>query len=180
MSLGPPSRPPSLTFHCREDSLSGPPSTSGYPRDVTCPTTLLRVQPYISHMSSVTRSVTSHSGFLRGLLPNLRRPGSQFSLPASWLYPSRLLLTQTSPVSSDRLAVWVGSSCRYLASCDPLQDIKYSLPVQKVTVHVCAVKRLHTTNSGLKINNFLTPVMYLESRFVLRFSGIIASLRMLS
>ncbi len=28
--------------------------------------------------------------------------------------------------------------------------------VYAVTVHVCAVKRLHTTNLGLKINNFVT------------------------
>ncbi len=75
--------------------VSGPLSTSGYSHDVTCPATLLRVQPYVSHVSSTTRSVTSPSVFPRGLLTNLRWPGSQFSLPASWLYPSRLLLTQT-------------------------------------------------------------------------------------
>ncbi len=69
--------------------------------------TPLRVQPYVSHVSSATRSVTSTSGFARGLLPNLRRSGSQFSLPSSWLYPSGLLLTPTSPVSSDRLAVYL-------------------------------------------------------------------------
>ncbi len=86
----------STMFHRREDFLSGPPSTSGYPRDVTCSATLLRVQPYVSHISSATRSVTSPSGFPRCLLTNLRRPGSRFSLPASLLYPSRLLLTQTN------------------------------------------------------------------------------------
>ncbi len=56
------------------------------------------------------------------------------------------------------------SSCRYLlASHDLLQNIMYSWPVPKskwcvyaVTVHVCAVKRLHTRNLGLKINNFAT------------------------
>ena len=48
-----------------------------------------------------------------------------------------------------------------MVSRDPLQDIMYSRPVPKlkwcvyaVTVHVCAVKRLHTRNLGLKNKYF--------------------------
>ncbi len=59
--------------------VSGPPSTSGYPREVTCPATLLRVQPHVSHVSS-TRSVTSPSGFPQGLLNNLGLAPSSRSL----------------------------------------------------------------------------------------------------
>ncbi len=152
-----------LTFHSRED-LSGPPSTSGYLRDVTCPATLLRVQPYVSHVSFATPSVTSPSRlkFPRGLLTDLRRPGSQFSLPAFWLYSARLLLTQTSPVSSDRFhaAVWVVSSC-LVRSAARHYMLTASTQVRMVCIRgnsaLCAVKGLHsTTNLGLKINNFVT------------------------
>ncbi len=37
--------------------VPGPPSTSGYPRDATCPATLLCVQSHVPHVSSATRSV---------------------------------------------------------------------------------------------------------------------------
>ncbi len=123
---------------------------------------LPRLQPCASCVSSTMRSVTSPSSFPQGLLTNLRRPGSQFSLHASWLYPSRLLLSQTSPVSSGRLAVcciFLSVSC-FMRSAG---DIIYSRSVPKskgcvyaITVHVCAVKRLDTAYLRLKINNFVT------------------------
>ncbi len=46
--------PPSLTFQTREDSLSGPPSTSGYPRDVTCPVTSSRTTMRLTCVLSAT------------------------------------------------------------------------------------------------------------------------------
>ncbi len=55
--------PQSLTFNHREDS---------YPRDVTCPVTLLHVSPFISLVSPVTHSVTSPSGFPQGLSDQFR------------------------------------------------------------------------------------------------------------
>ncbi len=165
------SRPPSLTFHRREDfSLSGPLSTSGYPRDVTCPATLLHVQPYILHVSSATCSVTSPpglatcfvtspSGFLQGLLTNLRWPVSQFLLPASWLHPSRLLLTQTSscvirpPCCVGCIFLPHAIHCKTLYTHGQYQSKECC--ISAVTVHVCAVKKLHATYLGLKINNFV-------------------------
>ncbi len=57
--LGSPAPSPSRSTVVKTFPLSGPQSTSGYPRDVTCPATPLCVQPYVSHVSTATCSVTS-------------------------------------------------------------------------------------------------------------------------
>ena len=89
------------------------------------------------HVSSATRSVTSHA------------LDAFHKVPASGLYRAHVI----------RPPCCVG----FLASCSSPQDISdmmYSRPVPKskwcvyaVTVHVCAVKRVHSRNLGLKINN---------------------------
>ena len=105
-----PSRSQSPTFHRREDSFSGPPSTSAYSRDVTCPVTSPRVPPYVSHVSPATRSVTSPSAFHEVSLIISRQPGSQLCkvLRLGCALQGFCLLSR-SPVSSDRVAVWVVS-----------------------------------------------------------------------
>ena len=87
--------------------VSEPPSTSGYPCDVT----LLHVQPYVSHArvlrDTFRNSVTSPSGF-----PHVFWPISDGLAPSSGSLRLGCTLQGscphlTSPVSSDRLAVWV-------------------------------------------------------------------------
>ncbi len=84
-----------------------------------------------------------------GLLTNPDLPDLVPCVLAVHFEASASASAQTSPLSSDRLALWV----YLLASCEPLQDIMYPQPVPKskwcvyaVTLHVCAAKRLHTRN----------------------------------
>ncbi len=134
-----PSHPPSLTCtvpHVLPSwrlPVSGPPSTSGYPRDVTCPATLLCMQPYVSHVSSATRSVTSPSRFPQSLL--------RTNIISDGLAPSsrslRLGCTLRGFCSLRRRPCH--PTALLCSSPQDISDMMYSRPVQKSKWCVYAV-----------------------------------------